>query len=356
MQSLTVPYFSALPVLSYNAIYTFIHSNRTYGKTWGFKIRAFKRGLKRGKRTIWIRRFKDEAKEAIKKMFPADLRKKAGIVEYNSKKDTGNFKREGNTFFVRRSNGVWTPFIEVVWLSKAGALRSADDPATDTIVFDEYQATPERLKLYRGNEVTDLNDIFFSAKREHIIRCFFLGNNESIVNPYFDYFKIPALAESFEGIKTYRGGSIVVQKINNPVRDSSKDNRERTFNKKLESLFKDTPYGDYIYNSAYKIKKRYKIASKPSSAAFYTQIGFSDDVFAFYADKGKFYVTRESGRFDSTIFVDSAKNKYPDEIILTRATKQWLEGIKNAIIYGLLYYESAETAERARNFEQYILR
>lgn len=351
-----IPYFSALPALSYNAIFTYIHSNRTYGKTWGFKIRAFKRGLKRGKRTIWVRRFKDEAKEAIKKMFPSDLRKKAGMIEYDPKTDKGNFKRAGNVFYVRRKNNQWIPFIEVVYLAKVGSLRSADDPATDTMVFDEYQTTPERLKLYRGNEVTDLIDIFFSAKREHIIRCFFLGNNESIVNPYFDYFKIPALAESFEGIKTYRGGSIAVQKINNPVRDSSKDRKEKEYNKKLEKLFKDTPYGDYIYNSAYKIKKRYKIASKPSSAAFYTQIGFSDDVFAFYAENGKFYVKRESARFDSTIFVDSAKNKYPDEVILTRATKQWLEGIKNAIIYGLLYYESAETAERAHKFEQYILR
>ena len=47
-----------LRVLSYNAIITAILSNRNYGKTWTFKRRAFRRALKHGKKTIWLRLFK----------------------------------------------------------------------------------------------------------------------------------------------------------------------------------------------------------------------------------------------------------------------------------------------------------
>ena len=50
-------------VTSRDAIFTFINTNRNFGKTWLFKKRAFKRALKRGRKTIWVRRFKKEVKE-----------------------------------------------------------------------------------------------------------------------------------------------------------------------------------------------------------------------------------------------------------------------------------------------------
>ena len=64
----TKTYYSdkdGLHALSYNGIITEIISNRNYGKTWTFKKRAFRRALKKGKKTIWLRVFKKEVKEFL---------------------------------------------------------------------------------------------------------------------------------------------------------------------------------------------------------------------------------------------------------------------------------------------------
>ena len=62
-------YFDAGPTASYNGVFTFFLSNRNYGKTWGFQRRQAQRALKHGKKCIWVRRFKKEAKEAAAKLY-----------------------------------------------------------------------------------------------------------------------------------------------------------------------------------------------------------------------------------------------------------------------------------------------
>ena len=119
-----IDYYSALSILSYNGILHFINSNRTLGKTWAFKIRAFKRGLKYGKKTIWVRRFKEEAKECAESFYTSkNLQKACGIIPFDSETNIGNFKQVGKTMFVKRRNK-WVWFCKVVYLSKSNAMRT----------------------------------------------------------------------------------------------------------------------------------------------------------------------------------------------------------------------------------------
>ena len=172
-----------LHALSYNAIITAILSNRNYGKTWTFKRRAFRRALKHGKKTIWLRLFKKEVKEAIATFFTSkDLQKYCGISVYD--KDTnkdGNFKQIGNTCYyrVKLKNGKWTRwrwFLKIFALSDADAIRSADDVDVDTIVFDEFTKPAQKYRRYVGKITDDFIDILFSSKREHQVRCIIIGN------------------------------------------------------------------------------------------------------------------------------------------------------------------------------------
>lgn len=336
-----IDYYSALPILSYNGILHFINSNRTLGKTWAFKIRAFKRGLKYGKKTIWIRRFKEEAKECAESFYSSkNLQKACGLIPYDNETNKGNFKQIGKTMFVKRRNK-WVWFCKVVYLSKSNAMRSADDVDVDTIVFDEYTTTPERYKRYRGNEVTDFIDLFFSAKREHVVKIFMLGNNEHIINPYFDYFKIPALSPEFEGIRTFKCGSIVVQKINN------KQRKNGDYGDKVKFMLDGTPYGDYIYNSEYKINSNVKIAKLPPTSTFYAQIVIDSTPIIIRFSNGYFYITNDKIEFSQCVFVLTPLNKYPNEVLLNRQTIQWLDGLKRAITYNLVRYSSKEIAERS---------
>ena len=341
-------YYNAGRLLSYNAILNFINSNRTYGKTWAFKIRAWRRAVKRGKKTIWVRRFKNEAQECAASFYSSkDLQKICGIVPYDKASDTGNFKQDGGTCYVRR-NGRWEWFCKIVYLSKSAAMRSADDVAVDTIVFDEYTTTPERYARYRGNEVLDFIDLFFSAKREHVVRVFMLGNNESIVNPYFDYFGIPALPVDFEGIRTYKQGTIAVQKINNAQRKTD------VYARGVAAMLDGTTYGDYIYQSAYKTAKRIRIAKTPDTATFYAQVVYDNNPLLIRCAGGLFFV--ESGVIDYArpVIVNKSMAKYPHEVLLTRQTKQWLDALHRAIVYDLVRYASAETYERAFGFIKYV--
>ena len=90
-------YYNNIKIQSYNSVFNFINSNRNFGKTWSFKKRAFIRGIKHGKRTIWIRRFQNEVKEAKNTFYSSvDLQKFCGIEPYDKDKKTGNFKQEGN--------------------------------------------------------------------------------------------------------------------------------------------------------------------------------------------------------------------------------------------------------------------
>ena len=128
-----------LLVLSYGAIISAVLSNRNYGKTWAFKKRAFKRAMKHGKKTIWLRIFKSEAKEAASTFYTsADLQRYCGISVYDKETNkNGNFKQNGNTFFYRPKPSMrWQWFLKIFALSQAGALRTADDVKTDPIVLD----------------------------------------------------------------------------------------------------------------------------------------------------------------------------------------------------------------------------
>ena len=68
-----------LLVLSYGAIISAVLSNRNYGKTWAMQRRAFRRALKHGKKTLWLRMFKKEVKD--------DDEKKDGEAESADKAD-----------------------------------------------------------------------------------------------------------------------------------------------------------------------------------------------------------------------------------------------------------------------------
>lgn len=342
-----------LKVLSYNGIITTILSNRNYGKTWTFKKRAFKRALKNGKKTIWLRLFKKEMKEALNQFYTSkDLQKYCGISVYD--KDTnkdGNFKQQGNTCYYRRKvNGKWTRwnwFIKVYALSDAGAIRSADDVDVDTIVFDEFTKPTKQYRRYNGNIANDFIDILFSSKREHIVRCILIGNKESINNPIFTYFNIKPLSTSFEGIKAYRGGSFVVQQINN------KEETESEYGKKMTALLEGTQYGNYIYKDEYKTATAFKQRKTPPQAQLYCQLIMNSQALKIGVNNGLFYINM---KLDTSrrVYCDVLPHKYKHELLLVRKHKRYFDGLVNALADNRVYYDNAIAYEAMQPFLQWL--
>ena len=341
-------YFSALDVSSYNAIYTFIISNRNYGKTWGFKRRAWKRALKHGKKTLWIRRFQKEVKEAVSTFYASkDLLQWIGDIEpYDPTTKKGNFKQVGRTFYIKRGKR-WEWFLKVAALSDSNALRSADDVDCDTIIFDEFTTTPQKYKRYRGSEVNDFIDAFFSAKRQHEVRCFFMGNKESISNPYFNYFGIPSLPKHFEGIRTFRDGSIAVQQIDNKPETST------NYDKKVAALLRGTAYGGYIYEGEYKTAHGLKPRKTPPNAYEYIQLNWNSNEIKISILDGFFYVNK---RIDKTrrIYTDTPLHKYKNEFLLVKRQKKLFNALIDALADSRVYYENEAAFEAVLPFFQWL--
>lgn len=331
-----------LLALSYNGIITAVNSNRNYGKTWAFKRRAFRRALKHGKKTIWLRMFDNEVKECTRTFFTSrDLQRYCGISLYESKTNpNGNVKREGNTYLYRTSTkSKWRWFIKIFRLSNSDAVRSADDVDVDTIVFDEYTKTLDKIHRYRGNVVADFLDIWFSAKREHEVRCILLGNKEGYFNPFYAYFGIKAPPSTWEGIRAYRGGSFVIQQINNLPQI------EGDFEAKTESLLNGTSYGSYIYESTYKARKPFKARKTPHTATLYVQLYINATPLKISVLNGFFYVNQRIDESKPVYFLKNGLGKYRHERVLVNRQKPFFLALVNAYADGRLYFDSAPTRE-----------
>ena len=338
-----------LKVLSFNAIFTLINTNRNYGKTWTFKKRAFRRALKHGKKTIWLRMFQKETKEQLASFFSSpDLQRYCGIKLYSPKSETGNVKQEGNVFYCRKNDSApWRWFLKLFTLSDPDAVRSADDVDIDTIVFDEYTKTPEKLRRFRGNPVTNFLDILFSCKREHEVRCIFLGNKEMFCNPFYTYFGIKPPPTEWEGIKTYRHGSIAVQQINN------KPNDEGDYNKKMADALAGTSYGNYIYKSEYRTATGLKPRKTPAHASLYVQLVIDRKPLKISYVDGFYYVNQ---RIDEgkEVYCNVLPHVYRKERLLVRRQRSAFYAFIDALARNAVFYDSEVTHEAMLPFLQWL--
>ena len=335
-----------LLVLSYNAITTIVNSNRNYGKTWTFKKRAVRRFLKHGNKTIWLRIFKTEAKECVRKFFEPGVLKYCGLEWYDKKTKKGNLKQEGNTFYIRRGK-VWDSVIFVYALCDKEALRGADDVAIDTIVLDEYSKTPSSLRRYRGNMVTDFYDIFISAKREHEVRAVLLGNLEAYANPFLAYFGIQPPPRQWNGIRSYKDGTIVIQQIDNKPKSSDYENR-------LAKMFKGTAYGDYLYEGAVKGSKKVRIKKRPPYAYLYAQVDFKGGKFAIYGDNGYYWFDKKIQK-SQPVFTDVMADKYgTQQRRLVNRSKNLFNALSSAIQMGHVYFTNEALSEAVEPFMLFL--
>lgn len=339
-----------LRLLSCNAIVNFVNTNRNFGKTWAFKKRAFRRAVKKGKKTLWIRMFKKECKEACASFYSSvDLLKYCGASIYDKKTNpNGNLKREGYSFFAKRKNGKWVQFLKIVNLGNPDAVRSADDVDVDTIVFDEYTKTAERYRRYRGNIVNDFLDIWFSAKREHEVRCILLGNKESIYNPFFANFGITAPKADWEGIRLFRKGSIAVQQLNNEPSIQSE------FELKTKALLAGTSYGSYIYGSEYKTAMPFKARKTPQGALLYIQLSILSSELKISVLDGFYYVSKGIDRTKAVYCLGGMPQKYKKERALLNRNKPLFYAFTNAYSLNRVCYDSQATREAIEPFLKWL--
>lgn len=327
---------------SHNAVLNMTDGARNTGKTWSHKIRSAIRNIEHGTKTVWLRYFRKDVKETMKKAFYS----KKLIDHINKikgwKLTLENFRQDGNFVYFRKDkNSKWQWFISVYALSDEQAIKSADDPDVDTLVFEEYRITPEKLARYRGNPATDFLSIWVTTKRNNKVVAFLLGNKEEISDPIKNYFNIKPLDVNFQGIKTFKNGTIAVEQIND-VPDEISSN----FDVRFKEMLNGTSYGDFLYNGEIRAVDKSRIQKKPKHTKIYCSFDFGVPVSAFIDSQGYIYFAQGIDK-SRMIATDKQSQKYKSVFVISSEDKTRFSTLAYAYKNNKVYYTDNVSYEQA---------
>lgn len=334
---LDADYINFTGLLSYGAPINFLDTTRGRGKTWGIFWRAYKHFMRSHKGTILVRRTEDATKKTKHGAFSAKFCRVHNIAP-NSIRIKGDFA-EVNI------NDRWYRFLQFCTLSNASDERSNDDDFYDLMILDEGKVDARKRAHYQGDEVMDLMDLYDSKRRESKMQLLILGNRESVGSPYMNFFGIPPLPIDFNGVRCFRGGTVVCAQSTRPKKEVHE------FDAKVKRALDGTRYGEFAYHGRAKDYDDAHVTKKPKSARYYCGFDFGAPVSA-WLHAGNVYFT--SG-VDTTrrVVCDKSRN-YREVFIYTPREKSRFITFMSAKRDNAIYYDSAVTAETVAEIFAYM--
>lgn len=333
-----IEWFTLTRLLTYtDGIFYFADTVRNIGKTWGLQKYAWRRAFKHAKKAIFVRKSKKEAYAFANSIYTNKdvITFCKGLMPYNSDTKRGNMKRKGRTFYIKR-NKRWEWFLKISYVSEFKDLRGTDDPDCDRILYDEYTTTVDRQKLFKGNEVENFIDMTISIARQHDLKVIFCGNKESINNPYYTYFEIPPLPINYQGIRTYRHGTIVIQQYNQTKFVN------KGFEKRLKWLLEGTAYGDYLFNADYKNAPQTTFKQPPAAALGYSQFIWKGTQLKVLTHNDKYYVTTQCDTTTLCLTDKIYPNLRLQKQLAKKQHRNLFRGWQAAYLNNKIYYQNAK--------------
>lgn len=212
-------FYNIAGLLSQRCVFNFVIGNRGGGKTYGGKKLVINRFKKTGAQFVWVRRYRTELDTLsdfwadIKGAYPED-----------------ELSQQGDKLYI---NGELAGYL--IALSTSMQLKSVAFPLVRTVIMDEFIIDKGRVN-YLKNEAFVFMELFETiARMRDNVTAIFFGNSISIVNPYFDFFKIaPDLGRRY----TKKGGICIEFYFNEEFIEHKKKTR-------YGQLIDDTTYGEY---------------------------------------------------------------------------------------------------------------
>lgn len=269
--------------LSYNALLTFIITERGLGKSYGAKKYVAKHFIKKKKQFVYLRRYKTELKEAMLKnnipIFWEQIKNDPELKDhkFTNKKDTMYIDGELSGFAMP--------------LSIANILKSSTYENVDTIIFDEFLIDKGSYH-YLQNEVVQLLDVIETVARLRDIRVIFLGNAISITNPYFTFFNLtlPYNSEVKIAKRDNDGNPLIIiyYAKNQKYRDVKKASR-------FGQLIADTEYGKYAIDNEFLRDSKTFIRKKSKQCKFYFILVINGKHYGVWSDykEGMIYISND---------------------------------------------------------------
>lgn len=269
--------------LSYNALLSFIITERGLGKSYGSKKYVAKHFIKKKKQFVYLRRYKTELKEAMLKnnipIFWEQIKNDPELKDhkFTNKKDTMYIDGELSGFAMP--------------LSIANILKSSTYENVDTIIFDEFLIDKGSYH-YLQNEVVQLLDVIETVARLRDIRVIFLGNAISITNPYFTFFNLtlPYNSEVKIAKRDNDGNPLIIiyYAKNQKYRDVKKASR-------FGQLIADTQYGKYAIDNEFLRDSKTFIRKKSKQCKFYFILVINGKHYGVWSDykEGMIYISND---------------------------------------------------------------
>ena len=253
--------------LSYNALLTFIITERGLGKSYGAKKFVAKRFINKGKQFVYLRRYKAELEEAT-------MKDKSGIFFEQLQNDS---VVEGHTF---KNNNKGCYIDDRICgyfytLSTAMITKSSIFIDVDTIVFDECLIAKGNYH-YIPREVYHFLEFIESVGRLRDIKVFCLANAISENNPYFKEFGLTLPYNS--EFKTFKNGLICLWYVKNEKYRKAK--KESKFGKLIDG----TNYGKYAMENEFLQDSKSFIKKKTKKAKYRFTICMVNKNYGVYID------------------------------------------------------------------------
>lgn len=262
-------YYNIAGLLSQRCVFNFVIGNRGGGKTYGGKKLVIKRFKNKGKQFVWVRRYRTELDTLSD--FWADIRKEFPDDELT---------QVGDKLYI---NGDLAGYL--IALSTSMQLKSVAFPLVSTVIMDEFIIDKGRINYLR-NEAHVFMELFetIARMREDVVAIFF-GNAISIVNPYFDFFKVtPELGRRY----TKKNGICIEFYFN----EEFIAKKETT---KFGRLIASTSYGEYNMKNKFLRDSDSFITARPATAnTKLYQFIFDGERFSLWQDYKyqRFYIDR----------------------------------------------------------------
>ena len=258
--------------LSYNALLTFIITERGLGKSYGAKKFVAKRFINKGKQFVYLRRYKTELKQAMMKNGNPLFFKQ---IENDEELKDHKFTNKNDTMYIDdKLCGFAMP------LSIANILKSSTYEEVDTIIFDEFLIDKGNYH-YLQNEVIQLLDVIETVARLRNIRVIFLGNAISITNPYFTFFNLslPYNSEVKVAKRDKQGNPLIVVYYakNQAYREVKKQSR-------FGQLIDGTEYGKYAIDNEFLRDSKSFIKKKTKNCKFYFILVINSKYYGVWCD------------------------------------------------------------------------
>lgn len=312
-------YYSRNDLLSYNALFNFVVGERGTGKTYQFKDWSISDFIKNKNQFVYVRRYKTEFKD-IGNFFD-DMIKKYPDHKFSI--------GHGKFYIDNKVAGFY------IALSTAITKKSVAYPNVNKIGFDEFILEKSTLH-YLPNEVNAFLGLYETIARDrNNVRCLFMANSVTLINPYFLFFDIQI--SKTKRFWSFKNNDLIVE-LTDLV--EFKEHKKET---RFAKLVDGTDFSKYAIDGDF-VSDNYEFIENKSNNSYYCfTLVYKGDNIGIWCD-GKLGLMYASSKVDLNYplkYAITTNDHKPNMIVLSnKYSREKIKILTKMYEYGCLRYES----------------